>query len=547
LSDPTADPFYYVSLTNDNVGNALPGSPFVNANWLRLNIQRLTWSGITTYGLGIPVSNVFYNGSSVPDTEVPIYYSIQTANLFHSPEFSPTWWSTTPPTYDVTKAYPAGAVVVYSAANYVATAAAGIGVTPAGAPWVLCPDLNTAADTITNIRTGWLNAPLFYSDDMGGDTHGFSLGNPGRLMRFKCAPQPWSNRFTYAVDALVNFDDNIYKSLTALNIGNYPDIDATNWEIQPQTIIWTWGPDRHQRRTSVRSHRRIARRDLPTSDPVWEFRMGLYSDTTGWPTCGAYHEGRLWLGGVTANRADGGVSNQGYNFAPTAPDGTVADNNAIALTLNSAKSEQVESLKSISEGIVLFTNEAEWLVAASALNDPITPTSVQAHPTTKWAAFPNDTAELPSAVAVVQKGGRRILEYRTFVDTTSYQSRLNTLDITRKCQHLTVGGMGAVQYQNLPQPIIWACPQDFLIVDFAPSTHHICPLGITPPLIGQTQTEDVTLNPQATLFGFGYARTPEASYCAPFSFEHALTLKNGPGTPQQINSIAVPEILAGWG
>jgi hypothetical protein len=539
-TDPTDDPYYYVSLVNDNVGNVLPsGAPFVDTKWLRLNIQRKTWDAATAYGLGIAVTNAVYTGSAVPDVETPIYYSIQAANTAHIPASAPLWWSTTPPTYSALLAYPAGAVVVYLGDNYVATGVAAIGVTPAGAPWVLCPDLNAAADEITNIRTGWLNKPLFYTDDMGGDSHGFQLGNPGRLMRFKCAPQPWSSEFTYAANELVNFNDNIYKALTSSNIGNYPDIDATNWEIQAETIIWTWGrivtSDQHQFVATVE----ILGRDLPTSNPVWEFRMGLYSDTTGWPTCGAYHEGRLCLGGVTANRADLGVSNQGYNFAPTAPDGTVADNNAIALTLNSAKSEQVESIASISEGIVLFTNEAEWLVSASALNDPLTPTSVQAHRATKWAAFPNDTAELPSAIAVVQKGGRRIFEYRTFVDTTSYQSRLNSVDITRRCQHLTIGGMGVVQYQNLPQPIIWACPQDFLIVDFAPSTHHICPLGITPPLIGQTQTEDVTLNPQATLFGFGYSRTPETSYCAPFSFEHALTLKNGPGTPQQINSIAV--------
>jgi len=35
-----------------------------------------------------------------------------------------------------------------------------------------------------------------------------------------------------------------------------------------------------------------------TAIRVW--RLGLYSDANGWPTCGTWHEGRLWLSGVVA-------------------------------------------------------------------------------------------------------------------------------------------------------------------------------------------------------------------------------------------------------
>src|SRR5262249_49924986 len=50
---------------------------------------------------------------------------------------------------------------------------------------------------------------------------------------------------------------------------------------------------------------------------VTTWRAGVYSNSAGWPTCGCYHEGRLWLGGAISNRWDGSNSNDLFNFAPT--------------------------------------------------------------------------------------------------------------------------------------------------------------------------------------------------------------------------------------
>src|SRR6185503_4741929 len=43
--------------------------------------------------------------------------------------------------------------------------------------------------------------------------------------------------------------------------------------------------------------------------PIRTWRLGLYSDTTGWPTCGTYSDGRLWLSGAAPGRWDACVSN----------------------------------------------------------------------------------------------------------------------------------------------------------------------------------------------------------------------------------------------
>lgn len=553
--DPTDDCYYYMSLVDNNLGHALPATAAagsVNSRWLQLNFQRNTWASGTTFALGQACTAAYYDGHNAPAVEAPVYYSKQAANTGHAPATSASWWGTTPPAWDIAATYAAGSIVTSVAITYVAVSAPVVGTAPAAAPtvWLVLPlDLNSAATTITSTTEGWLNGPLFYADDEGGTNSSIGLAydtdNPGRLIRLKWGPQPWTNKVTYALNDLVNYNDNIYKSLIGSNLNNIPDVSADDWELQAKTILWTWG-----RVTDAHLHQFMAKveilgPDLPSNMPIWSTRMGVYSDTTGWPTCGCYHEGRIYLGGMTPNRVDAGVVGQGFNFAPTAPNGAVSDANGISMTLNSNESETVQALASITEGVMLLTSEAEWLVAASALNDPITPTSAQVHRTTSWSALKNEATRLPSALAAIQNGGRRVFEYRIFADAASYQARLNASDITRKCQHLTVGGVGQTQYQALCQPVLWLAPQSSVTFSFGSSfngrgllRHTICAVPSPTPSVSVTDIENQTSTAAfGNMFGIAYQRSPDVTYTAPFSFEHGLQLAND--SPYIVSSIAV--------
>lgn len=533
VSYATTDPYYYVSLQDNNKGHLLlETSPWVNAFWLMVRVNENVFALADTYETGFHTVAAPFDTNGVGT----VYYSKIDANTNHQPASSPTQWSTAPPTWDALISYSVGAFVVQAGVRYLAHGVPTLGLDPFSDPtnWSVAPDMDAAVDTFTNKTTGWLSSPLFYEDDAGGDGFGLLNGNPGRLIRLKWSPQPWTNKITYATDDQVNYKDVLYKSLTNSNLNNIPETDTTNWKILPTTIKWTWAEITDASTHMFQATVQLRGEDLPDDLPVWEFRFGAYGDSVGWPTAGAYQDGRLALSGVVPNRIDLGCSNQGFNFAPTAPDGTVADSNAISLTMNCEEAEEVRAMAPTTEGLIILTSEAEWLLSASALNDPLTPTSAQVRRTTAWSAFPNETTRLPSALAAIQNGGRRVLEYRTFVDMTSYQSRLNVLDLARHCQHLTAGGIGVTQYQSLSQPVLWCCPSDYLIADFTNSlTHHTCPLPIIPPIVQPGVQTNLT---SCTLFGIGYARSPELNYTAPFSFEHGRTLD---GDTQTVSIIAV--------
>ena len=199
--------------------------------------------------------------------------------------------------------------------------------------------------------------------------------------------------------------------------------------------------------------------DLLYTTPITTWRLGLYTSAGGWPTCGCYHEGRLWLGGSLVNRIDGSQPNQSWvseiSFAPTAYDGTVADDNAIDYTLNSDAKNTVQWMKADADGIIVGCEKSEYLVQATATNLPLTPTSIQAHRVTKQGSSVLSTAEpvqTEHTAVFIQRFGRKLIEY--FKDV--FSGKLTAPNIAISAQHLTAPTLARIAYQQNVSPIIWA-------------------------------------------------------------------------------------------
>jgi hypothetical protein len=193
---------------------------------------------------------------------------------------------------------------------------------------------------------------------------------------------------------------------------------------------------------------------------IRNWRLGLYSNTTGWPTCGTYHEGRLWLAGLVGNRFDGSKSNDIFNFAPTAPDGTVADSNAISYTFNSADVNTILWMEPDQLGIVCGTGAGEWLVQASSLNNPLTPTSIQAHRATAHKCANIEPRRTGLTLAVVQAFRRSLLEF--FHDV--YSGKFAADNLAEHAKHLTNGNIAEIAFQHELTPIIWLRRDDGALV-----------------------------------------------------------------------------------
>lgn len=204
----------------------------------------------------------------------------------------------------------------------------------------------------------------------------------------------------------------------------------------------------------------IAGPPLLYTSAVRTWRAGAFSDAAGWPKCGTYDKGRMWLSGAVANRFDGSKPNDIFNFAPTEPDGTVTDASAISYTLNAPAVNAIFWMAPHPQGLIVGTQGGEWLVQAAAANSPLSPTSIRADKVTTIKCANIEPAQCEHTLVLVQKHKRRLMEY--FADI--FSGKFASPNLTYKAQHITAPGIAEIRYQQDSMPVVWVRLADNTLV-----------------------------------------------------------------------------------
>lgn len=318
-----------------------------------------------------------------------------------------------------------------------------------GAGYVSLSDNNFNNEPDTN--------PSFWRlADAGGSigTKGFVSTDVGRMIRLFSEPAAYDPLHAYAKGDNVKFNDAYWTALKAAT-GKQPDLDAVTWSINPTGGVWTWGRITAII-TSVEVDFQLIGGPLLYTTPIKTYRLGLYSDTTGWPTGGTFQGGRFWLFGAQGNRIDSSMSNKPLTFSPTGPDGTVADNNAISAVMEADDINTIFWASADHQGIFLGTQGGEWLLQASALNDPLTPTSIQANRVTKYGAANIEPRRTGLSLVVAHRFQRKLLEFVT----DAYSGKYSATNLALMAKHLTAPGIAEIAYQQELAPIVWARMED---------------------------------------------------------------------------------------
>jgi len=198
---------------------------------------------------------------------------------------------------------------------------------------------------------------------------------------------------------------------------------------------------------------------LYPSVSIATWRLGAYSNTTGWPTCGCYDGGRLFLSGAIPNRWDACVSNgitgNSINFAPTNQYGAVATSNAISYTFNSDSVNPIFWMSPELQGVIMGTLAGEWLVQAPT-NGPISPTNVAARRVTKIGCANIEPRRTEHTTIFVKRYGRKLMEY--FADV--YSGKYSAPNLADKAQHITSPGVAELAYTEAVNPVLWGRDAD---------------------------------------------------------------------------------------
>jgi hypothetical protein len=193
--------------------------------------------------------------------------------------------------------------------------------------------------------------------------------------------------------------------------------------------------------------------------PVVTWRLGTYSLTTGWPTCGCYQEGRIWLGGAIANRWDASVSNglvgDTLNFAPTDQYGTVGGANAISYVLDSDGVNPIQWMVPDQQGVIMGTQAAEWLTAP-LVQGAMAPNNVASRRIMRIGGAPIVPVRAEHTLVFVQRYSRKLME--CFADV--YSGKFTAPNLAERAQHIPRTGVAELAYQQAVTPILWGRNND---------------------------------------------------------------------------------------
>lgn len=184
-----------------------------------------------------------------------------------------------------------------------------------------------------------------------------------------------------------------------------------------------------------------------------DWRLGLWSDTTGYPSCVTFFEDRLFFANnrLRPQRVDGSVVGDYENFAPSAADGTVADDNALALSLNANDVNAVMWLIDDEKGLLAGTKSGEWMIRPSSLQEGLTPTNVSAKRSTAFGSANLQAVRAGRSSIYVQQAGKKVRELAYVYEVDGFRSP----DMTVLSSHVLDRGVTQFNYQQEPFSVIW--------------------------------------------------------------------------------------------
>lgn len=193
-----------------------------------------------------------------------------------------------------------------------------------------------------------------------------------------------------------------------------------------------------------------------TATTTWTFfRMGLFGATDGYPECGEFYQDRLIMGGPT-RWVCGSKTSSYENFAPSALDGVVADDNGFAFNLNTSKVAAIRWLLSDEKGVMCGTDSAEWTVRPATTSTALSPTNVRAAAVTPYGSKKVSVARTPRAALFVQRGGKILREMAYVFEVDGFRAP----NMTLMSEHITGDGITDMAYCERPQALLWCVRTD---------------------------------------------------------------------------------------
>lgn len=194
-----------------------------------------------------------------------------------------------------------------------------------------------------------------------------------------------------------------------------------------------------------------------TASSKW--RLGVWSDTTGYPTSVTFFQDRLVFAGSTLYPLRFDMSKLGdYElFSPNEPaGGAVSDASAVSFSLNSNSVQDIRALAPDAKGLLLLTGTGEWIAKAGTASAIITATNIDVHQEGGDGCAHLMPVQIAKSTLFLQRAGLKVKEIQFYFDQDGFKPE----DLTYIADHVTESGVKQMAYQREPDPIVWCVRND---------------------------------------------------------------------------------------
>lgn len=229
-------------------------------------------------------------------------------------------------------------------------------------------------------------------------------------------------------------------------------------------VNWGWGIIVSVTSTTVVKVdiRRTVAPGAPDAETRW--RLGSWSDTTGYARGGTFFEQRLWAFASNDQPQSFWASNTGdfENMAPDSSnadnsdqwDGTVQDDDALDFTLSADNVNAIQWMSAGEATLAIGTLGGEW--APSSAGAVITPADITVRRATTHGSARVQPLRVGRVVLFLQRALRKIWELGFSFEADG----LDAFDMTRLAYHVTRGGVVEMAFQEEPHSLVWTVRSD---------------------------------------------------------------------------------------
>ncbi len=186
-----------------------------------------------------------------------------------------------------------------------------------------------------------------------------------------------------------------------------------------------------------------------------EWRLGVWSDTTGWPSAVTFFEDRLVWGGATdyPNRLDGSVTGDYENYQPDdqSSGSTVRADDAVAFTLVSREVNAIKWMAEDEKGLFVGTTGGEWLLRASNGDAISAENPPRARRSTRFGSSDVAPVETGTTLLFVTKDQKQVRELAYVFELDGFRAPEMTLLV----DHIKESTFVDLDYQASPYQIAW--------------------------------------------------------------------------------------------